>query len=138
MNREEIMQVIPHRDAMLLLDEVEKQDDWAVGRYTVRGDEFFLQGHFPGNPVVPGVILCEIMAQSACVLMEDFLREGQLPMYTGLNNVKFRSPVRPGDTVETRCRIKRAKHPFYFAEGKVLVGDRVCVSAEFSFAIVGE
>ena len=58
-------------------------------------------------------------------------------MYTGLNHVKFRSPVRPGDTVQTRCRITRVKHPFYFAEGTVTVDGRLCVSAEFSFAITG-
>lgn len=120
---------------MLLLDEVTKEDGDAIGHYTVRGDEFFLRGHFPDNPIVPGVILCEILAQSACVLMEDAMREGGLPVYTGLNNVKFRSPVKPGDTIETRCRIKRAKHPFYFAEGTVSVDGRLCVSAEFSFAV---
>ena len=137
MNREEIMNIRPHREPMLLLDEVLNEDGTAVGHYTVRGDEFFLQGHFPGNPMVPGVILCEILAQSACVLMEDALRQGQLPVYTGLNNVKFRSPVKPGDIIETRCHIKRAKHPFYFAEGTVCVDGRLCVSAEFSFAITG-
>ncbi len=137
MNREEIMTILPHRDNMLLLDEVENHDGTAVGRYTVRGDEFFLQGHFPGHPIVPGVILCEILAQSACVLLRDTMEAGTLPVYTGLNNVKFRSPVKPGDTVETRCRIKRAKHPFYFAEGTLSVGERLCVSAEFSFAITG-
>ena len=137
MNREEIMQLLPHRDQMLLLDQVENMDGTAVGQYTVRGDEFFLQGHFPGNPIVPGVILCEILAQSASVLMQDVMREGMLSVYTGLNNVKFRSPVRPGDRIETRCRIKRAKHPFYFAEGTVTVDEKLCVSAEFSFALTG-
>ncbi|MDE6530684.1 MAG: beta-hydroxyacyl-ACP dehydratase [Lachnospiraceae bacterium] len=137
MNKEQIMEILPHRDHMLLLDDVEALDGMAVGHYKVRGDEFFLQGHFPGNPIVPGVILCEILAQSACVLMKDAMEDGKLPVYTGLNNVKFRSPVKPGDTIETRCSIKRAKHPFYFAEGKVMVEDRLCVSAEFSFAITG-
>ena len=137
MNREEIMGILPHRDHMLLLDDAEELDGTAVGHYTVRGDEFFLKGHFPGNPIVPGVILCEILAQSACVLMRGTMGEGQLPVYTGLNNVKFRSPVRPGDTVEARCRIRRAKHPFYFAEGTVTVDGRTCVSAEFSFAMTG-
>jgi len=79
MDREEIKNILPHRDNMLLLDEVEKEDDVAIGHYTVRGDEFFLKGHFPGNPIVPGVILCEILAQSACVLMEDAMSEGKLP-----------------------------------------------------------
>ena len=137
MNREEIMGILPHRDHMLLLDDAEELDGTAVGHYTVRGDEYFLKGHFPGNPIVPGVILCEILAQSACVLMRGEMGEGQLPVYTGLNNVKFRSPVRPGDTVEARCRIRRAKHPFYFAEGTVAVDGRMCVSAEFSFAMTG-
>ena len=137
MNREEIMTILPHRDNMLLLDDVERKDGIAVGHYRVRGDEFFLKGHFPDHPIVPGVILCEILAQSACVLMQDAMSEGTLPVYTGLNHVKFRSPVKPGDTVETRCCIKRAKHPFYFAEGTVSVDGRLCVSAEFSFAVTG-
>ncbi len=135
MQREEIKNILPHREDMLLLDDVEKQDSTAIGHYTVRGDEFFLRGHFPDNPIVPGVILCEILAQSACVLMGDAVSEGKLPVYTGLNNVKFRAPVKPGDTVETRCSIKRAKYPFYFAEGTVCVDGRLCVSAEFSFAV---
>ena len=138
MNREEIKNILPHRDNMLLLDEVEQLDGTAHGTYHVRGDEFFLQGHFPGNPVVPGVIQCEILAQSACVLLQDQMTEGKLPMYTGLNNVRFKSPVKPGDTFETRVRITRAKHPFYFASGEGYVGDRLCLKAEFSFAIVGE
>ena len=137
MNREEIMTILPHRDNMLLLDDVVRKDGTAVGHYTVRGDEFFLKGHFPDHPIVPGVILCEMLAQSACVLMQDAMSEGRLPVYTGLNHVKFRSPVKPGNTVETRCCIKRAKHPFYFAEGTVTVNGRLCVSAEFSFAITG-
>ncbi len=137
MNKEEILKILPHRDNMLLLDDVANEDGTAIGHYTVRGDEFFLKGHFPDNPIVPGVILCEILAQSACVLLQDAMSDGKLPVYTGLNNVKFRSPVRPGDRVETQCHIKRAKHPFYFAEGMVTVGDRLCVSAEFSFAITG-
>ncbi len=137
MNREEIMNILPHRDRMLLLDDVEDQDGTAVGHYTVRGDEFFLKGHFPGHPIVPGVILCEILAQSACVLMGDAVSEGKLPVYTGLNNVRFRSSVKPGDIVETRCHITRVKHPFYFAEGSVTVDGRLCVSADFSFAVTG-
>ena len=122
---------------MLMLDDVVQKNDSAVGRYTVRGDEFFLQGHFPNNPIVPGVILCEIMAQSVCVLLQDILKAGQLPVYTGLDRVRFHASVRPGDTVVTNCRIKRAKPPFYFAEGILSVGDKLCVSAEFSFAVTG-
>jgi 3-hydroxyacyl-[acyl-carrier-protein] dehydratase len=67
--------------------------------------------------------------------MTDVMTDGALPVYTGLNNVKFRSSVRPGDMIETHCSIKRAKHPFYFAEGTVTVEGRICASAEFSFAV---
>ena len=137
MNKDEIMRVLPHRENMLLLDDAESMEGGAVGHYTVRGDEFFLKGHFPGNPIVPGVILCEILAQSACVLLKEVIREGQLAVYTGLNNVKFRSSVKPGDRIETRCRVKRVKHPFYFFEGTATVDGRRCVSAEFSVAITG-
>ena len=136
MNQEEIKKILPHRDHMLLLDEVEKTEDAAHGIYHVRGDEWFLKGHFPGNPIVPGVILCEIMAQSVCVLLSDKMSSEITPLYTGLNNVRFKSPVKPGDTFMTECRITRAKPPFYFAEGKGTVDGRLCVQAEFSFAVM--
>lgn len=137
MNREEIKTLLPHREPMLLLDDASKIGDSAVAHYTVRGDEFFLQGHFPGNPIVPGVILCEILAQSACVLLKDTISKGAFPVYTGLDRVRFRSPVREGDTLEARCRIVRSKNPFYFASGTLHVGGRLCASADFSFAVTG-
>ena len=136
MTREDIKKILPHRDNMLLLDEVEREGDIAHGKYQVRGNEWFLNGHFPDSPIVPGVIQCEILAQSACVLLQDVMTESKIPMYTGLNHVRFKSPVLPGDLFETRCRITRAKPPFYFADGQGYVGDRLCISAEFSFAIM--
>lgn len=135
MNIEEIKQILPHRDNMLLIDEAELKDGTAYGKKLITGDEWFLKGHFPGNPVVPGVILCEILAQSVCVCMQDSLKEGKLPFFTGLDKVKFKNPVRPGDVFETECRIVKDRAPFYFAEGIGRVNGKVCVSAAFSFAI---
>lgn len=135
MDRKEIMNILPHRDSMLLLDEAEEKDGTAFGKLEIKGTEWFLDGHFPGNPVVPGVILCEILAQSVCVLMKDKMKENMVPMFTGMNNVRFTKPVKPGDVINTECRIKRAKHPFYFAEGKGITDGEVCVKAEFSFTL---
>ncbi len=138
MNKEEIKKILPHREPMLLIDQANLiNENTAEGFYTVRGDEYFLQGHFPGNPVVPGVILCEIMAQTCCVLMgEQGDSQGKTPYYTGLNQVKFKHPVRPGDTIRMECSLERVKKPFYFAKGTGTVNGKVCLSGEFSFALM--
>lgn len=138
MKRDELKKILPHREPMLLLDEAEVIDAVAHGRIAVTGDEFFVQGHFPGNPVVPGVILCEMLAQNCCVLMGDGLsgQENVTPFYTSLDKVRFKHPVRPGDTVELTCRITRHRGPFYFASGEARVGDVLCVTAEMSFALM--
>lgn len=80
----------------------------AHGRYIVKGTEYFLQGHFPGYPVVPGVILCEIMGQCCSLLVKEHLA-GRTPFYTGLDNVRFKRQVRPGDTVEVSGYITRQR-----------------------------
>ncbi len=136
MNKEEIKGLLPHREPMLLVDEVELREGKALGKCRIRGDEYFLQGHFPGNPVVPGVILCEMMAQSACVLLAEGASEGMTPFFTSLDKVKFREQVKPGDTLETECEILRQRGSFYFAKGVGRVKGKLCVSAEFSFALV--
>lgn len=136
MNRQEIEQILPHRKPMLLVDDAAVNPDGsATGHYTVQGDEFFLQGHFPGNPVVPGVILCEMMAQTCAVMLKD-KAQGATPYFTSLDKVKFKQVVKPGDTIEFHTSITRSRAPFYFAQGKGLVEGKLCVTGEFSFALM--
>ena len=82
------------------------------------------------------MILCEMMAQSACVLLAEGASEGMTPFFTSLDKVKFREQVKPGDTLETECEILRQRGSFYFAKGVGRVKGKLCVSAEFSFALV--
>lgn len=135
MKQEELKAILPHRDNMLLIEEATCEDGVAHGTVKIRGDEWFLQGHFPGNPVVPGVMLCEMLAQSVCVLLSEKMSGNELPLFTGLDKVRFRNSVRPGDTFQTECKLTRSKPPFYFAEGKGFVDGKLCVEASFSFAL---
>lgn len=134
MDREALKELLPHRGRMLLLDTAEKNGDAAIASYTVRGNEWFLDGHFPDNPIVPGVVLLEMLAQSACVLLKDY-SVGKLPLYAGIQNARFKHPLRPGDTLQMETRITHAKPPFFFAKGVGFVEDSLCVQAEFCFAL---
>ena len=94
-----------------------------------------MQGHFPGNPVVPGVILCEMMGQSACCLLADKVKDCT-PFFTKMNNVKFKNQVKPGDTLESVCTLTKSRGAFYFIDAKGYVDGKLCVSAELSFALI--
>lgn len=119
---------------MLLIDEAWSENGMSAAKYTVRGDEFFLSGHFPGNPVVPGVILCEMMGQSACLLISG--GGGFTPFFTGMNNVRFKNKVLPGDTVIFKSSLIKSKGSFYFIKSEGSVGDKLCVCGELSFALI--
>ena len=136
MTREALKEILPHREPMLLLYEATKiEDNLAEGKYTVRGDEWFLQGHFPGNPVVPGVIQCEMMAQTCCVLLVEAVK-GHTPLYTGLDKVRFKGQVKPGDTIVFHCSATGQRGPFCFAKGEGRVNGKLVVKGDLSFAIV--
>ena len=135
MDREEIKQVIPHREPMLLVDEADIANDESIARYTVREDEFFTQGHFPGNPIVPGVILCEMMAQGSALLLKDEL-DGKLALYAGVDGARFKRQVKPGDTVVTRAKITGRKGPLVVIEAEATVEGTMCCKGKLSFMLV--
>ena len=135
MKRDEIKNYLPHREPMLLVDEVTLDGEVAVGHYHVRGDEFFLQGHFPGYPVVPGVILCEIMGQSACALIKDEL-PGRTTFYAGLDKVRFKNQVRPGDDIEIRGKITARKGLTFFVDSEAKVDGKLCAKGSLIFTLI--
>lgn len=135
MNREEIKTFLPHREPMLLIDETESDGKSGTGSYTIKGDEYFLQGHFPGNPIVPGVILCEIMAQACASAFKEKV-QGKTPLFTGLNNVRIRKPVKSGDKFTVNFTLEKEKAPFYFFKTQGFVEGAQVISGEFSFAVV--
>ena len=144
MNIEEIKTFLPHREPMLLVDSLEEEivtgangevTRYAIGTYHVRGDEFFLQGHFPDYPVVPGVILCEMMAQSCALLLGDEIKN-KIPLYAGIDKVRFKNQVRPGDTIVLRSTITERRQSLVFAKAEATVDGKLCCRGNLSFALV--
>lgn len=107
LNKEEIKKVIPHRDPMLLVDEVVEMEAETsiVTKFYVNPEREIFQGHFPGDPVLPGVYTVEIMAQTADILILSTERyAGKVPLFIGIDKVKFLSKIKPGDTLEIHAK----------------------------------
>ena len=138
MTREEIQRYLPHRAPMLLVDELTLDPDGTGhGTYRIPEDAFFCRGHFPGNPLVPGVILNEIMAQSCAVLMLDDLMD-HIPVYRGIDEVRFKQPVRPGDLCEVTCRTLEKKGGLYSCSAELKVDGKLCCRGRLAIAIVSD
>jgi 3-hydroxyacyl-[acyl-carrier-protein] dehydratase len=134
---EQIKEIIPHRDPFLLLDEIIELDTFkASGIKHVTPDEFYFKGHFPGKPVVPGVILVESLAQvGAVIILSHDKYKGKIAYFTGIKNAKFRKSVLPGDTVYLHCEVTRIKGAFGFGKAEAYVNDELVCEAEVSFAV---
>ncbi len=135
MTKEELKEYLPHREPMLLVDEIDIDSEGvAHAKYRIKEDEFFCRGHFPGNPIVPGVIQCEIMAQSCALLVKDELK-GHTTLYTGINNVKFKNIVRPGDLCEVTAKLTGRRGMIFFTEAELRVNGKLCCRGDLSFAL---
>lgn len=135
----EVEQLIPHRPPFLFVDEiVSRTDDTLVARRTWRADEEFYKGHYPGAPITPGVLLCEAVFQTGALLLASkFAGEGTqsgVPLLAKVENVRFRSPVYPGDTVMIDVKIKEVAGGFYLMAGNVKNGDKRVLNVDFAVA----
>ena len=137
MNKEQIMEVIPHRDPFLLIDEINELEvgKRVVATKYIKEEDFWFKGHFPDYPVVPGVILCEMMAQSCALLLGDEIKSKR-PLYTGIDNVRFKYQVRPGDTIILRSTIVERRQSLIFAKAEAKVDGKLCCRGNLSFALV--
>ena len=126
---------MPHRDPMLLVDRSELTPDGVVSEYTIPDDPYYTHGHFPGNPIVPGVILCEIMAQGSVLLFEDKL-QNKMALYAGMDKVRFKKTVRQGDKVVVRSTIGNCRGLFLSVQASAYVDEELCASGQLSFMLV--
>ena len=135
----EVEKLIPHRPPFLFVDEIISHDgDVLVAQRTWRANENFYQGHYPGAPITPGVLLCEAVFQTGALLMAKLMSSagGQdgVPLLTKVTDVRFRLPVYPGDTTTIEVRRKETMGDFHFMSGTVKNGDKRVLSLEFSVA----
>ena len=138
---QEILARIPHRYPFLLIDRAESfiANRSIVGVKCVTINEPFFQGHFPGHPVMPGVLVIEAMAQTSAVLTSKSLEidpEGKVIMFMSVDNCRFRQPVRPGDVLKLHVEIIRSRGDVYKFRGKAMVGDKLAADAEFAAMLV--
>jgi 3-hydroxyacyl-[acyl-carrier-protein] dehydratase len=136
-----ILRMIPHRYPFLLIDRVEqiRKGESALGIKNVTINEPFFQGHFPAEPVMPGVLIVEAMAQTAAVMVVETLGmidEDLLVYFMTLDNCRFRAKVAPGDVLELEVRITRSRGKVFRFAGKSRVGGKLAAEAEFSAMII--
>jgi 3-hydroxyacyl-[acyl-carrier-protein] dehydratase len=134
---DKIQSLIPHRKPMLLVDEVlEQTDRRIVCLKTFSPDEFFVQGHFPDFPLVPGVILCECCLQSGAILLASVTpSDGSVPVATRIDGAKFKRMVRPGETIQMEVTLNDVVSTAYFMTGRVTVDGQLAARLDFACSV---
>jgi 3-hydroxyacyl-[acyl-carrier-protein] dehydratase len=136
--REQIEAILPHREPFLMIDEVLELEpgERVVARKTVRPDEWYLRGHFPGRPVMPGVLIVEAMAQTGAVavLSQDENR-GRLALFAGIDDLRFKRIVEPGDELVFECRLEAVRGPVGKGKATARVGKDLAARGTLTFAV---
>src|SRR5919206_773821 len=136
--REQIESIIPHRDPFLFLDEVLELEPGkrVVARKHVRPDEWFFPGHFPGRPIMPGVIMVEALAQAGAVaVLSEEENRGKLALFAGIDNVRFKRIVRPGDELTLTCDLETVRGPIGRGKARATVDGELAVRGTLTFAV---
>ena len=139
LNKEEIKEIIPQRDPFLMIDEVEEfiPGKSAVSYKNVNANEWYFKGHFPGNPIMPGVLITESLAQTGAVAilsMEE--NKGKNALFGGIDKMKFKKMVVPGDRLKLEVKIIKRKGPIGVGEATATVDGKVAAKGELTFAVV--
>jgi len=135
----QIESILPHRSPFLLIDRIIAVEAGvkAIGLKNVTINEPYFVGHFPGYPVMPGVLIAEALAQvGAVALLADEKYAGKLPMFAGIDNFKFRRPVYPGDVLHLETRLLWVRRGMGKGIGEARIGEELAASGEISFALV--
>ncbi|MBR2588401.1 MAG: 3-hydroxyacyl-ACP dehydratase FabZ [Bacilli bacterium] len=139
LNKEEIKKIIPQREPFLMIDEVE---EFAPGKYAicyknVDADEYYFKGHFPGNPVMPGVLITESLAQAGAIAILS-LEENKCKnaLFAGIDKMKFKRMVKPGDRLKLEVKIIKQKGPIGVGEAVASVNNDLVAKGELTFALV--
>ena len=138
LGRAEIEAILPHREPFLLIDEIVELELGvrAVARKTVREDEWYLKGHFPGRPIMPGVLIVEAMAQTGAVaVLSEEENRGRLALFAGIDDVRFKRLVQPGDELELTCVLERIRGPIGKGRATAHVDGELAARGTLTFAV---
>ena len=139
LNREEIEEIIPQRDPFLMIDEVEEYipGESAIAYKYVHENEWYFKGHFPGNPIMPGVLITEALAQTGAVAILSMKENrGKNALFGGIDKLRFKKMVVPGDKLKLEVKIIKRKGPIGIGEAVATVDGKIAAKGELTFALV--
>lgn len=138
MSQADILNAIPHRPPFLFIDDIlEWDEERIVCQYRFKEDEFFFKGHYPGSPIVPGVILCESALQAGAIMLSRIFRSSEsgpekVPVVARMGEVRFKSPVFPGNVVRIEVRFTERMGSAYFMSAKLINQEKIVLRFDFS------